>query len=183
MNDLGLEYVTDTSNYDALRVQIYEYYGAAGILSTPRIDYDFPEPLWSTAAIANTFENHEDEPQIASHSGRFEAKFEWSGNDICYTGHHSDNNLQPPAGKEQFFKHLMHPEAKALLSVVNTVLAAEHKNSPIFAASTNLDIDRESIAQIVDRAYHLTRAAGITPCTQTKALLNMLVLSELLVWQ
>ena len=85
--------------------------------------------------------------------------------------------------KEHFFKHILHPDAKTLLPFVDAILVAEHKNSPIYAASANLDIDRESLAQLVDRAYHLARAAGITPCPQAKALLNMLILNELLVWQ
>ena len=154
MNDLGLEYV-DTDNYDALRAQIYEYYGVSGILGAkglaPHAEFDFPEPL--KLCRGGTL------PSV----------------DIAAA------NLE--LGKEQFFKHLLHPAAKALLPFVNTVLATEHKNSPIFAASANLDIDRESIAQIVDRAYHLARAAGAVPSPQAKALLNTLVLAELLVWR
>ena len=150
MNDLGLEYVTDTSDYDALQAQIYEYYGAADILGTkgltPSTEFDFPEPLWVTG-------------------GRPEAA------------------PTQALDKEQFFKHLLHPDARTLLPFVYKVLAAEHKNSPVFVASANLEIDRESIAQIVDRAENQARAAGVVSSPQTKALLNMLVLAELLVWR
>lgn len=150
MMDLGLEYVENTSDYDMLREQIYDHYGAAGVLGAQspalKAAFDFPEPLWTASA-------QQDVRPVQS------------------------------LDKEQFFKHMLHPDTKALLPFVNTVLSAEHKNSTIFAASRDLEIDRESIAQIVDRAYHLARAAGTMPNPQTKALLNALILSELLMWQ
>ena len=161
MNDvlyeLGLEYVDDISDYDTLRLQIYEYYGyrASGILGgithTPNGDFNFPEPLEFCKEITL--------PPVH----------------IAATS--------PAAEKEQFFKNLLRPEARALLPFVDAILTAEHKNSPLFTASANLAIDRESIAQIVDRAYRLAGKAGVTSSPHTKALLNMLVLTELLIWQ
>jgi len=150
--DLGLEYVVDTSGYDALQAQIYEYYGAAGILGTqipaPYSDFDFPEPLWA-----------------------------------CGADFHFQPGLESSMGKEHFFKHMLHTDAKTLLPYVDRVLAAEFEGSPIFAASANLEIDRESVAQIVDRAYHMAKTDGILIGPQTVALLNALVLAELLVWR
>ena len=139
MNDLGLEYVTDTSDFEALRTQIYEYYEVAGILNAPHRDYDFPEPLW----VADI-----EQPR-----------------DVASLNMNDD--------KGQLFRHMIHPDAKALLPFVDAVLAA----------NAYLHTDRESIAQIVDRAYHLAKAAGITPCPDAKTLLNMLILAELLAWQ
>ena len=155
LTDLGLEYVSDTSGYDALQAQIYEYYGVAGILS-PRTHFDFPEPLELCMLTA----------------------------DIAAANHcHPLPGQESAAGKEQFFKHLLHPEAKTLLPFVTAALADEHKKSPVFAASRSLEIDRESIAQIIDRAYRLAGASGAVLGSQTKALLSILTLSELLIWQ
>jgi len=85
-------------------------------------------------------------------------------------------------GKEQFFKYMLHPDARALLPFVDAALATERAGSPIFTASADLAIDRESLAQIVDRAYRLAGASGVAR-PQDRALLNMLVLIELLVWR
>ena len=147
MGDLGLRHVKDTSNYDVLCAQIYEYYEVQDILDGGRNftqTANFPEPLW-------------------------------------IEGCQLDAASPQPLDKKQFFRHLLHADAKELLPFVDAVLAAEHKNSPIFAASTNLDIDRESLAQLADRAFRLAKAHGITPSPQAKALLNMLMLMELLV--
>ena len=147
LRDLGLEYVMDTSNYDALRTQIYEHYGMASIFEACA-GFDFPEPLW------------------ALDSGQ------------------PEDALTPKSlNKEQFFKHMMHSDARALLPFVTTVIASEYENSPILTASASLALDRESLAQIVDRAYHLARAAGAAAGPQARALLNVLMLKELLIWQ
>ena len=151
MTDLGLYYVKDTSDYDVLRAQIYEYYGAAGILGGGVNDrfapVDFPEPL-----------------------------------DLCRGGSPpvKATATNPPPDKAQFFRHLLHADAGALMPFVDAVLAAEYKNSPIFAASANFSIDRETLAQIVDRAFRLARARGGDTGPHVKALLNALVLARLL---
>jgi hypothetical protein len=151
LRELGLEYVEDMSNYDALAAQIYEYYGVTDVLGAQyggaqSAGFDFPEPLWINSV------------------------------------HPEDASLQL-LGPKQFFKHMLHTDAKALLPFVEAVFAKEHQNSPIFAASANLDIDRETVAQIVDKAYHLAMSAGAVRCPRAKALLNMLVLAELLMWR
>jgi hypothetical protein len=153
--ELGLEYAEDTRNYDALRAQIYEYYGAAEILggkaSAPSRDFNFPEPL------------------------------KLCGDNVLNSAYIAE--ASPATGKEQFFRHLLHPEAGVLFPFVDAILTAEYKNSPIFTASTDLAIDRESIAQLVDRAYGLAEKAGVASNPQIRALLNMLVLTELLIWR
>jgi len=126
LQDLGLEYAADTSDYDILRMQIYEYYG----YKQPR---DFPEPLW--AASTQSYD------------------------------------------REQFFKSLMHKDAIALLPYVEQALYNQINNP---YASRGMDIDRETLAQLVDTASQLARAAGATP---DRAMLNMLMLAEMLVWQ
>jgi len=77
---------------------------------------------------------------------------------------------------EQFFKNLLHGHARELLPFVYTVLDEEYRNSPIFNAS----IDRETLAQIVDRVSRLATASGISAAD---ALINLLVLTELLIWR
>ncbi|MCL2573757.1 MAG: hypothetical protein FWE34_04295 [Defluviitaleaceae bacterium] len=138
MRDLGLEYITNISDYGSLSAQIYEYYGASGILSNN--GFSFPEPL-----------------------------FELSSQDMS-----ANNNRQ------QFFRHLLHPDARVLLPIVDAVLYGKHRNSPIHAAGKDLGIDRESLAQIVDRAHDLARTHGVAAGLQTRALLNILILVELL---
>jgi len=154
LRDLGLEYAMNTDDYDVLRAQIYEYYGMVTVLGGDR-NYDFPEPLWALEDAAP----------------------------LCHSAYLCHSGLDPESlNKEQFFKHMLHPDARALLPFINVTLAKEHKNSPIFAASAGLALDRESLAQIVDRVHHLARASGVESSSH-RALLNVLTLMELLVWQ
>ena len=159
MHDLGLEYVEDTRDYNVLRTQIYEYYGAADILGikepVPRTtSYNFPKPLYFV-----------------------DGQTEIAGNVHC------EPDPQCLADIERFFKHMLHTDAGALLPHIEATLAAEHKNSPVFAANTIFDIDRESFAQLVDRAYRLAAAHGATSSQNSRALTNALMLTELLVWR
>ena len=140
MHDLGLEYIDNTSDYNALRTQIYEYYGVADILGQEVSTFNFPQPLQFIEATDHA-------PDI-----------------------------------ERFFKHLLCSDARTLLSYVKTILATEHKNSPIFSASASLSLDRETLAQLVDRAHRLAIANGAESSSNTRALINALTLMELLVW-
>jgi len=152
LNDLGLEYFENTSDYNALYTRLYDYYGMAEILE-PQTDFDFPEPI----IFATFATNHHPE--------------------------HPGLDPGPPANREHFFKHLLHPETRTLLPFVEAALANMHANSPIIAAAANLEIDRESLAQIVDKAYRLAASADATANPSTRALLNMLVLTELMFWR
>jgi|GEM_PF-1802396 len=151
MRDLDLEYIENTNDYDVLRTQIYQHYGATDILGTSTkqvvMAFNFPPPLKFT-------------------------------DDTCY-----HCQLHPQlSDAERFFKHMLHPEARALLPFVDAILATEHKNNPIFAASTNLDIDRETLAQLVSKAHRLAISHGAAPCQKTRSMINTLILIELLVW-
>lgn len=155
LNDLGLEYFENTSDYNALYTRLYDYYGMAEILE-PQTDFDFPEPIIFASFVTDRH------PEYSGHPGL---------------------DPGPPVNREHFFKHLLHHETRTLLPFVEATLANEHANSPIIAAAANLEIDRESLAQIVDRAYRLAASADATANPSTRALLNMLVLTELLMWR
>jgi len=88
---------------------------------------------------------------------------------------------------QMFFKHLMHNEVKALLPFISEVLSEHHRGNPIFRG----EVDRESLAGIVDRVYRRIQSRGGLPhygrregseswCI--RALINILVLMELLIW-
>ncbi|MCL2397538.1 MAG: hypothetical protein FWC93_05670 [Defluviitaleaceae bacterium] len=82
-----------------------------------------------------------------------------------------------------FMHHLLHSSAAALVPFVERVLEAEYKNNPIFSGV----VDRESLAQLVDRAFNAARAGGVRIYDEdtqlARAIINALVLMELLIWR
>ena len=88
---------------------------------------------------------------------------------------------------QMFFKHLMHNEVKNILPFVSGILSEHHRGNPIFRG----EVDRESLARIVDRVYRRIQSEEKMPqcgfedsggnwCL--RALINVMVLMELLVW-
>ena len=74
-----------------------------------------------------------------------------------------------------FMRYLFHEGAEKLWPIVEQVLAEEYKNSPIFGGA----VDRESLAQIVDRVVRLADGQNIQTDFK-RALANVLVLVKLL---
>ena len=152
---LGIEQVADMRDFEKMKNEMYTYYGINRILGAKLKEYNFPEPL----IFAQTKTPKPE--KIQNH-------------------------------QEMFLKHLLLDGAKTLLPVIELVLAKEHKKNPIFSG----EIDRESLAQIVDRAFlaakqNKTTIGGFTiehyennGFSQTvKALINALILMDLLVWK
>jgi len=73
-----------------------------------------------------------------------------------------------------FIQHLLHKNTRALLPYVERALAGLYVNNPIFSGA----VDRESLAQIVDRAHHLATSGTVDAhdAATLQALLNTLVL-------
>lgn len=74
-----------------------------------------------------------------------------------------------------FMRHLFHEGAEMLWPFVEQVLEEEYKNNPIFSGA----VDRESLAQIVDRVVRLAHDQNVQADFK-QALANVLVLVKLL---
>jgi len=72
-----------------------------------------------------------------------------------------------------FMRHLLHEYGQRLLPYVEQTLNALYGNNPLFGGA----LDRESLAQIIDRAYNLAKSGshGIDAAV-LRPLINALVL-------
>jgi len=153
-NSLDIHQIEYLGDFAALKAKMYTKYGMEEIFGP--LSFDFPEPLQLQEA-----QSHEIE-------------------------------IMPDNHDRGLMRHLMCECTRSLLPYIDTALDTIYGRNPIFQGS----VDRESLHQIVESVLRSMRQDGVQFCERSvsciertqcghllRALINVLLLTELLVWR